>query len=179
MSASRNNPIEEFKDKDYRESYAEDFLHTSIAMQVRTVREQRGMTQQELADEIETKQTAISRIENVNNRSRNLRTLVKVAFALGCRLRVSLETFGSLVSDEGPRFSRETMQRPDFGHDPVFAPAGLGGTVIHLAPVQTGELLGDQSEVPIDKLAKRQLGQSLEQQRWAGKDPQLAIGYYI
>lgn len=122
MSESPNSLIEEFRDKDYRESYAEDFLHTSIAMQVRTVREQRGMTQQQLADAIKTKQTGISRIENVNNRSRNLRTLIKVAFALGCRLRVSLETFGSLVTVEGPKFSRETMQRPDFEHDPVFAP---------------------------------------------------------
>jgi len=144
MSESRNSLIEEFKDKDYREAYAEDFLHTSIAMQVRTVREQRGMTQQELADAIKTKQTGISRIENVNNRSRNLRTLIKVAFALGCRLRVSLETFGLLVTDEGPNFSRETMQRPDFEHDPVFAPVELGTAAIR--PLQIGELLGDQTE---------------------------------
>ena len=153
MSESRNSLIEEFRDKDYRESYAEDFLHTSIAMQVRTVREQRGMTQQQLADAIKTKQTGISRIENVNNRSRNLRTLIKVAFALGCRLRVSLETFGSLITDEGPKFSRETMQRPDFEHDPVFAPVELGAAAIR--SVQTGELVGDQTErtkMPFHKL---------------------------
>jgi transcriptional regulator with XRE-family HTH domain len=114
MNEFRNNLLDEFKDKDYRESYAEDYLHSFIAMQYRAVREQRGMTQDELAQAIHTKQTAISRLESINNRSRNLNFLLKAAFALGCRLRVSLETFGSLINDEGPRFSREMLQRPSF-----------------------------------------------------------------
>ena len=114
MSAFRNNVIEEFKDRDYRESYAEDYLHSFIAMQFRAVRERRGMTQEELAQAIHTRQTAISRLENINNRSRNLNLLQKAAFALGCRLRVSLETFGSLINDEAPQFSREMLQRPSF-----------------------------------------------------------------
>jgi transcriptional regulator with XRE-family HTH domain len=118
MNESRNNLrnslVVEFEDKDYRESYAEDYLHSFIAMQFRAVREQRDMTQAELAQAIHTKQTAISRLESVNNRSRNLNLLQKAAFALGCRLRVSLETFGSLIDDEGPRFSREMLQRPGF-----------------------------------------------------------------
>jgi transcriptional regulator with XRE-family HTH domain len=114
MSESRNNVIEEFKDRDYRESYAEDYLHSFIAMQFRAVRERRGMTQEKLAHAIHTRQTAISRLENINNRSRNLNLLQKAAFALGCRLRVSLETFGSLINDEAPQFSREMLQRPSF-----------------------------------------------------------------
>ncbi len=97
--------IKDFRDKRYREAYAEDYLHSFIAMQFQVVREQRQLTQQQLADEIGTKQTAISRLENVNNTSCNLRFLQKAAFALGCRLRVSLETYGSLVGDEGPHFS--------------------------------------------------------------------------
>ena len=114
MNEFRSNQLDELKDKDYRESYAEDYLHSFIAMQFRVVREQREMTQEELAQEIRTKQTAISRLENINNRSRNLTLLQKAAFALGCRLRVSLETFGSLISDEGPKFSREMLLRPSF-----------------------------------------------------------------
>ena len=114
MNESRNSTIDEFEDKEYRESYAEDYLHSFIAMQFRAVREQRDMTQEELAQAIHTKQTAISRLESINNRSRNLNFLQKAAFALGCRLRVSLETFGSLINDEGPQFSREMLQRPSF-----------------------------------------------------------------
>jgi transcriptional regulator with XRE-family HTH domain len=119
MSGSRDL-VSEFRDREYREAYAEDYLYSFIAMQFQIVREQRGRTQQELADAISTKQTAISRLENINNRSRNLAFLQKAAFALGCRLRVSLETFGSLVGDEGPKFSRQALQRPSFEEDAVF-----------------------------------------------------------
>lgn len=120
MNESRREKlIADFRDQEYRESYAEDFLNTSIATQLRVVREQREVTQTELAEAIGTKQTAISRIENVNNTARNIGTLMKVAFKLGCRLKVSFETFGSLI-DESLEFSREQLQRPSFEEDTVF-----------------------------------------------------------
>jgi transcriptional regulator with XRE-family HTH domain len=110
--------VEQFRDKEYREAYADDFLDAYIAAQIRTIREQRDMTQQELADLIGTKQTGISRIENVNYSSWNIRTLKKIAYALGGRLHVSIETFGSLV-EEGASFSRKALQRPSVQDDPV------------------------------------------------------------
>lgn len=38
--------VEQFRDKEYREAYADDFLDAYIAAQIRTIREQRDMTQQ-------------------------------------------------------------------------------------------------------------------------------------
>lgn len=111
--------IEAFRDRDYRETYAEDFLNTCVATQIRVLREQRGLTQAQLAQAIGTKQTAISRMENVNNTARNIGTLLKIAFQLGCRLKVSFETFGSLI-EECVDFSRESLQRPSFEQDPAF-----------------------------------------------------------
>ena len=119
MSESkREELIESFRDKEYRESYAEDYLNTTIATQMRVIREQRELTQAQLATAVGTKQSAISRIENVNNAARNIGTLEAIAFALGCRLKVSFETFGSLI-DESLCFSRESLQRPSFEEDPV------------------------------------------------------------
>ena len=112
--------IENFRDKEYREPYAEDFLNTSIATQIRVLREQRGMTQLELAEAVGTKQTAISRIENINNTARNIGLLERIAFTLDCRLKVTFETYGSLV-EESLAFNRENLQRPDFAGDPVFS----------------------------------------------------------
>jgi ribosome-binding protein aMBF1 (putative translation factor) len=37
------------EDEEYRYAYAEDFLNTSVATQIRVIREQRGLTQEELA----------------------------------------------------------------------------------------------------------------------------------
>ncbi len=138
MSESkREELIESFRDKEYRESYAEDYLNTTIATQMRVIREQRELTQAQLAAAVGTKQTAISRIENVNNAARNIGTLEAIAFALGCRLKVSFETFGSLI-DESLYFSRESLQRPSFEEDPVLlgtAPAVflVGNTNAYMA----------------------------------------------
>jgi transcriptional regulator with XRE-family HTH domain len=114
---------EEFQDRDYREAYAEDFLNARVASQIRVLREQREMTQRQLADAIGTKQAGVSRIENVNYSSWNIRTLKKIARALGCRLHISFETYGTLL-EEGATFSRKTLQRPKFEDDPAFKPDG-------------------------------------------------------
>ncbi|MBI2815838.1 MAG: helix-turn-helix transcriptional regulator [Acidobacteria bacterium] len=121
MNEYRNNLKEEFQDEDYRYAYAEDFLNTSIATQIRVLREQRNnMTQQDLAEKIGTKQAGISRLENVNYSAWKTETLRKLARALGMRLRITFETFGTLL-DEAEHFSRTSLQRPDFEHDPAFA----------------------------------------------------------
>lgn len=110
---------EDFADLEYREVYAESFLNSFVATQIQVVREQREMTQTQLAEKIGTKQAGISRIENVNYSAWNIATLKKIAFALGCRLKVSFETFGSLL-DEAVAFNDKTLERPSFEKDPVF-----------------------------------------------------------
>jgi transcriptional regulator with XRE-family HTH domain len=121
MNESQTDLKNEFRDQEYREAYAEDFLNTSIATQLQVIREQRKLTQAQLAEKIGTQQAGVSRIENVNYSSWKIETLKKLAFALGCRLKVSIETFGSLI-DEETNFSRETLKRPSFDEDPVFHP---------------------------------------------------------
>jgi transcriptional regulator with XRE-family HTH domain len=109
----------EFSDPEYRYGYSEDFLNTSIAVQIRVLREQRGLTQEELALAIGTKQAGISRLENVNYSAWKTQTLRKLARALGVRLKITFETFGTLL-DDAAEFGRESLQRADFDSDPVF-----------------------------------------------------------
>jgi len=123
MSEYRNTLRRELLDQEYRYAYAEDFLNTYIAMQIKVLREQRGLTQAELADLIGTKQAGISRLENVNYSSWKTETLRKLAKALGVRLKVTFEQFGSLL-DESRDFSRESLQRVAFEDDPVFSRLG-------------------------------------------------------
>jgi transcriptional regulator with XRE-family HTH domain len=119
MSESRNTLKEEFKDEEYRHAYAEDFLNTSIATQIRVLREQRGLTQEDLAKQIGTKQAGISRLENVNHSAWKTDTLHKIARAFDVRLRVTFETFGPLL-DEAEKFGRKELERPSFADDPIF-----------------------------------------------------------
>lgn len=120
MSEYRENLKAELKDEEYRYAYAEDFLNTAIAMQIKVLREQRkNMTQQALAEKIGTKQAGISRLENVNYSAWKTETLRKLARAFGVRLKITFEEFGSLL-DDSKSFSRESLQRRTFEEDPAF-----------------------------------------------------------
>lgn len=113
MSEFHDQLWKEFTDPDYRIAYAESFLDAWIALQIRTVREQRGMTQKQLAQALDTTQTAISRLESANYSGRTISTLKNVASKLDCRLKVSLETYGSLIG-EADKLSTEFLRRPSF-----------------------------------------------------------------
>jgi len=119
VSDLRHNLKREFQNEDYRYAYAESFLNTKLAAQIKVLREARGKTQTEMGCLIGTKQSGFSRFEDVNHTVWKTDTLWKIARALGVRLDISFETFGNLI-DQKERFSRETLERPDFTNDPVF-----------------------------------------------------------
>ena len=98
------------EDEEFRSAYAESFLNTFVAAQIKALREQRGMTQSDLAEAIGTKQAGVSRLENVNYSAWKTETLRRIARALKVRLRISFEDFGSLVG-EVEQFNRESLQR--------------------------------------------------------------------
>jgi HTH-type transcriptional regulator/antitoxin HipB len=72
-------------DKGFDEGYR-DF---KIGVILRQAREEAGLTQEELADRVGTRKTAISRIEN-HAEDIKLSTIQKVAKALGKSLEISL-----------------------------------------------------------------------------------------
>jgi transcriptional regulator with XRE-family HTH domain len=106
-------------DKEYRSAYAESFMNSSVAAQIKVLREQRELSQQELADLVGTKQAGISRLENVNYTSWKVETLTRLARAFDVRLKITFEEFGTLP-DEVDRFGRHSLQREPFESDPVF-----------------------------------------------------------
>src|SRR5262249_15776042 len=70
---------------------------------------------------IGTRQGVISRIENVNYSKWSTATLKKLARAFRVRLKVSFETYGSLL-DEVETFSRPSLHRTPRDLDPIFHP---------------------------------------------------------
>jgi len=109
-----------FKNKDYRHGYADEFLNSSIATQIKVLREQRGWSQKELAKLAQMKQPRISVMENVNYSSWSIKILRELAEAFDLTLCVSFETFGKRLADI-VRFNRENLERFSFENDPVFA----------------------------------------------------------
>src|SRR3989338_8721039 len=112
-----------FKDKEYRHVYVEDFSNNYIATQIKVLREQRDWKQSDLAERAGMKQSAISRLEDVNYSSWNIKTLKRLAEAFDLTLRVSFEGFGSSL-DDILEFSKDSLERLSFKDDPVFKATG-------------------------------------------------------
>ncbi len=107
----------ELSQPEFSEGYADSFLNSYIATQIKVLRQQRGMTQLRLADALETKQAVVSRIENVNYSNWSMSTLKKLAHAFEVRLKVSFEEFGTLP-DEVEGFAAEGLRRAPRSRDP-------------------------------------------------------------
>ena len=72
----------------------------SVAQMLREWREGAGLTQAQLADKINSKQTVISRLESPENSiSPNLETLTRIAHACNLRLVLGAGTMAALSND--------------------------------------------------------------------------------
>lgn len=142
MNTYRGRLITALQDEEYRYAYDEEFANSRMATQIKVIREQReGMTQAKLAEKADMKQSRISALENVDYSAWSISTLRRLARALGVRLTFKFESWGELLS-EVESFSRDDLQRPDFEHDPAFAPATaeMPKALIDLARLSGGEL---------------------------------------
>lgn len=126
MEETREALREEFREPEARHDYADMFLDSSIALQIKALRQQRGWTQEELAEKAGLKQSQVSAMEQASFSSWTLRTLRKLAKAFDLALTVRFESFGWLL-DDALSSSREALERPAFGEDPAFGAASDGG----------------------------------------------------
>jgi transcriptional regulator with XRE-family HTH domain len=113
MKESFEGAVAQMDDPEFRHAYAASFMNSLVAAQIKAIREQREMTQAQLAELIGTKQAGISRLENVNYDAWKVGTLAKLARAFDVRLRISFEDFDSLI-DEVRRFRQSTLERESY-----------------------------------------------------------------
>jgi transcriptional regulator with XRE-family HTH domain len=109
----------DFRNPEYRHIYDEGFLNSSIATQIKVLREERGWTQSALAEKARMNQSRISELEDVNFGSWTIRTLRKLARAFDLRLKISFEEFGGLLHDFR-NLNRQGLSRRSFNSDPEF-----------------------------------------------------------
>ncbi|XWK87479.1 MAG: helix-turn-helix transcriptional regulator [Phormidium sp.] len=77
-------------DPEIEEMVQESFLNAELAQLIYNARKQAGLTQQQLADRIGTKQSVIARLEDADYEGHSLSMLQKIARALNYRLEVKL-----------------------------------------------------------------------------------------
>ena len=78
------------KDPKFRKAYEESRLEYEIARAVIRARIERGLTQKQLADKLNTKQSVISRVESANT-TPSLSFLKRLAEALNTSLQVQFK----------------------------------------------------------------------------------------
>jgi transcriptional regulator with XRE-family HTH domain len=100
----------ELRDKEYAHAYADELLNAYIATQIKVLRQQRKWSQKQLAVEAGMAQERVSVLEDVNYSSWTVKTLLKLARAFDLRLRVSFESFSTVLSDM-QRLSASTLER--------------------------------------------------------------------
>jgi transcriptional regulator with XRE-family HTH domain len=110
----------DLQDKEARYVYADTIVNAFVAAQIKGLREERGLSQDQLATLIGTQQSGISRLEKADYSAWKVETLRKLAKALGVRLRIRFEEFNTLL-DEIKGFDDKNLLPRRFEDDPVFA----------------------------------------------------------
>lgn len=77
-------------DPDIEEMVRESSLNLELAQLIYTARTQAGLTQQQLAERVGTKESVIARLEDADYEGHSLSMLQKIARALNQRLEVHL-----------------------------------------------------------------------------------------
>jgi DNA-binding XRE family transcriptional regulator len=79
---------EDIKDSEFKKHYQEERQALKLAISIAELRNQKGLSQQELAKLMGTSQQAISRIESGEYEGFTLKTLEKIAEATGMRVKI-------------------------------------------------------------------------------------------
>ena len=88
MIKFRDRLREELKNEKFRKAFEEEDLGVRLAVEIARLREEQGLTQKDLARKLQTTQQTVSRLENPDNQSFSLTTLIKIARAFKKRLDI-------------------------------------------------------------------------------------------
>ena len=94
----------------------EEFSNMAIAAQIKVLREQRGLTQKQLAADTKMKQEKISVLEDVDYDAWTIKTLRKLARAFDLNLKVSFEKFSNGILDAS-NISSKSLERASRNQD--------------------------------------------------------------
>ena len=81
---------EDLKNPEFKKAFEREEIFASLAIQIAQIRQKQGLSQSDLAKRLKTTQQTVSRLEDTNNNSLSLNTLLKLAGVLHKRLKIEL-----------------------------------------------------------------------------------------
>src|SRR5437764_14175420 len=104
------------QEKEYREAYAEAFGNEYLATQIQMLRKQHAWTQAQLGERIGSNQGRVSVYEDEDYGKWSLDTLRKIASVFGVWVKISFESYGTLIR-EATHFEPRQLLLPEFEND--------------------------------------------------------------
>ena len=81
---------EDLKNSEFKKAFEREEIFASLAIQIAQIRQKQGLSQKDLAKCLKTTQQTVSRLEDTNNNSLSLNTLLKLAGVLHKKLKIEL-----------------------------------------------------------------------------------------
>jgi transcriptional regulator with XRE-family HTH domain len=104
--------------REYRHAFLEETIRTGLAVQIKTIRENReGMTQKAFGAAMSKSQSWVSRLEDPNEPIPTVPTLLQVAKTLDVGLEVRFVSFAKIARDSGT-LNPKSLYVPEFNRDP-------------------------------------------------------------
>jgi transcriptional regulator with XRE-family HTH domain len=138
--------VSRLRNQDYRHAYMAEGVRNWIARQVRLLREQRGWSQEQLGQETDKPQSAISRIEDPDYGKLTLQTLFDLAEAFDLPLLVQFANWGDWL-ERMDDVSAEAMQRESFDGDRLSAISTPQYTTLSFKPISVAGYMADNSSL--------------------------------
>ena len=121
INSSWNQLLGRFRDKEYRDLFVAEQIYSRLPLKIRSLREERQLTQKKLGEMATMKQTWVSKLEDPNYGKLTISTLLKVASALDVGLYIDFVPF-SEVLNRTVRLSPESFSVPSCENDLALQP---------------------------------------------------------
>jgi transcriptional regulator with XRE-family HTH domain len=136
-------------DFEYRYALNTAFAEVRIAKQLKVLREtrQEPLTQSQLANKADMRQSRISELEGLNYSSWSISTLERLAKAMGVGIKYSFAGWGELVAEIEGGLSPEELHVPSFENDPA-----VSGEMAQTATAQSAYAYNYETPLSAQKL---------------------------
>lgn len=81
---------EELKDPEFKKAFDREEIFSSLAIQITKLRQKQNLSQRALAKRLHTTQQTVSRLENPENKSLSINTLIRLAETLHKKVKIEL-----------------------------------------------------------------------------------------
>lgn len=109
----RSQLLESLRDQEYRRQFVDERVRSSMALQIRSLRDQRDMSQKALGDALGMAQTWVSKLENPDYGKMSVATLLRLAHEFDTDLEIKFRPFSTTLD-------RLPKQKDDYFHIPSF-----------------------------------------------------------